>query len=218
MNPGLDLYPSSEVRWFRREKNGEDKTRELERLRALLGLANEAPEERVDSYLLLPNEAVGVKLRQGNLEIKVRTARTWGELPEARTGWVEQWTKWSHKAGTSAAAISEVAHTGRWVALRKRRWLFKVEGVGAAARRLPVGAFPECGANVELTDLAILAADGSTRLDLDWTFGLEAFGGLSLNLGALTAGLHLADPVLTRMQLTRDESMGYPEWLIRREG
>jgi hypothetical protein len=176
--------------------------------------------QRADHYLRCPATAVGVKFRQGNLEIKRliqdHGVRRWA----GASGRMQTSVKWSCSAPEVAGLRRRVvASRSLSVAVRKRRALrtFSCDG---DLREVKARARPHDGCHVELTDLVV----GRCRW---WTFGFEAFAygrpqGLTLFL-LLTAKQVLDDPSRPRTfrtaQSARDafstvRSMSYPEWLL----
>ena len=205
------FYHSAELRWF---LPGDD-ARE-----ALLGwfrgpdgalVKEESP--RTDSYLLLPaSDAVGVKQRQGRLEVKTRVA---GPVPYAAHGAVgrlDQWVKWSFDPAEAIAdALARALdRAGPWRAVEKRRFLLKLAADEGAPAPVAASARPTRGCNVELTVLS--ATPGAAR----WlTLGFEAFGppaGVAALLDEAVAhffGARGAPPVA----LEGRDSLSYPAWL-----
>ena len=87
------MFPSVEARWF---YDGTIPPRVLRWFREYQG-SLEGPAHRVDYYLRLADgDSLGIKVREGRLEIKQRH-RTYGmvEFHERATGLVEHWRKWS---------------------------------------------------------------------------------------------------------------------------
>lgn len=93
----------------------------------------EPPEQREDLYLYTPElEAINLKRRWGNLELKLRQAelgiRTFGSRQEAGgifTGWegkIERWHKWGDEgAQTQSFLSSKIIKTRPWVPVQKVR-------------------------------------------------------------------------------------------------
>src|SRR5687768_6962069 len=159
---GSAIPASVEVRWFRRGpipdellawlKSGEGEVR-LE-------------ETREDAYLFLPDEAaIGVKLRQGLIEVKRREAElgltSWGTL----AGRTARWRKWSVAVTETAADPHRVLVDSHWVHVKKDRYLRKssAELAGATTRDqpsvrvvpVPPQARPQDGCTVEVARLAV---------------------------------------------------------------
>lgn len=177
-------------------------------------------EPRTDQYLLFPSTTVGVKFRQGNLEIKPLVeehgVRRWGGVG----GRMQTWVKWSCSAPEVAVLRRRiVASRSQSVAVKKRR-VMRTFSCDRGLREVEARAWPRDGCHVELTDLVV----GRRRY---WTFGLEAFGYAHpqrvTTFLLLTAKRVLDDPERPRTfrtpQSARDSfraarSLSYPEWLL----
>lgn len=156
----------------------------------------QALEQRTDTYLV-PSEsdAVGVKRRQGRLEIKQRTdaplATRWTDGVE---GYVEAWRKWGFQLPNGAEP-----ETG-WVVVHKARQILRTPSPGS-----------EDGSCCTL-ELGTVTLSGRTW----WTLCLEAEG---MSVPARREALRAAG---TRwlagglpFPLTMADSAGYPGWLRR---
>jgi hypothetical protein len=190
------MVPAEVERWFR----DSEKKPELER--------------RVDHYFsALPGDALGIKVRQGNLEHKLRSA----EGDPARwhdriAGCVEQWRKWSFRlAADDAAQAAIAAGEADWLRVEKSRWSRKY--AVTADRRVeptPVVVRVDQGCTLELTLLVVKEQEW-------WTLGFEAFGAE----GALRDHLDLVVAhVISQARkqppdLVATASCGYPCWLRR---
>ncbi|MGK7876589.1 MAG: hypothetical protein AB4426_25835 [Xenococcaceae cyanobacterium] len=129
------MPPVEVEHWFRSDCPGET-----------LGL----PEERSDLYLYLPElEALNIKLRQGNLELKWRKAelgtRQFGEASRAalRTGsWegkIEKWLKWIDEDSVQQSIISsEMVKEKPWVAVKKLRRKRLYQGIRCELTQLGI--------------------------------------------------------------------------------
>jgi hypothetical protein len=120
----------------------------------------------------------------------------------------ELWTKWTSNELELAPA--------QMVLTTKTRWLRKFDTTGSSAREIEVGPDeeplhdprPSAGCNVELTQIGI-------RRENVWTFGFEAFGGLTAVSQQLSA-------VASLLADRNPPSMGavvlasYPAWLSDR--
>jgi hypothetical protein len=145
-------------------------------------------------------EDLGVKVREGRLEVKRRTSVVGDErwaVPVA--GVVETWSKRGFELDSGARPPD-------WIAVRKKRRLvtFRVSA-GRVVRAGRVGARSH-GVGVELTEVTVRGVRW-------WTLGLESFGpGESARIEALrkvAAHVFAAEPPA----LPLVASMGYPGWL-----
>lgn len=171
---------------------------------------------REDDYLLFPDcDTVGVKLRQGKLEIKALlsaprplTLRVGQNL----NGRMDQWIKWSFEDQGLKALDPALRQSGRWLRVRKERRLRKFSATGSLAE-VPVDQtpLPSSGCNVELVRLEIPA-----HPPVWFSLGFEAFGSAAGNVETLDETLHhfftLYGPPPDR-PLTGRESLSYPAWL-----
>ena len=87
-----------------------------------LGQYQQPPTHREDNYLYLPNQDhVGIKTRQGQLEIKLRQAQL-EKLPlgVCGWGWAEQWIKWRGE-NQSEEKLPDPVSEGIWLKVEKTR-------------------------------------------------------------------------------------------------
>ena len=162
-------YPTLEVRWFRQ---GAVPGGVLEWFLQ----CDPEPERglaRTDHYLPIPHSAaVGIKLRDGNLEIK-RLHRELGlvHVHAGVSGVLEEWHKWRFPVGEDDATDPGGERPASpWIAVAKERLSrrYEVTDSGQVARMAPlqVGG---TGGNLELTDVGALGQHW-------WTVSIEAFG------------------------------------------
>lgn len=179
------LFETSEIRWFQPGHVPDD-------IAAWFAAAvpSAAPSPvRTDQYLRLPgDDSLGIKLREGRIEIKQRTAVV-GEttLTQSHAGILERWCKWSYALDDVESPVAEAENTAAWIAVRKARSMASI-GVGAAT------------CNVELTQ---------AWFDEDpwWGICLEAFGSSENNDAAL---VQAAKKVLkTGPVLKGEDSLSY---------
>ncbi len=163
---------------------------------------------REDQYLSLPAyDEVGIKQRQGKMEVKRRLAdRGVQTLGQGISGRIEQWVKWSFVLQDQALP-DLTKPTGSWVTVEKTRQLRKYEvtqngAVNAVDAYVPVAQ----GCNLELTSLVLYDK-------VWWSLGFEAFGDLATVEAslALTIKHVLADNQFPLLQA--EDSFAYPHWL-----
>lgn len=172
---------------------------------------------RDDAYLFFPGcDTVGVKLREGKLEVKavVSPPRPL-HLGDGVNGRTDQWVKWSLGSEGLKALEDDLRQSGRWVEVRKERYLRKFSADGETPVEVPAREKPDRGCNAELTCIRV---DGDPG---EWfSIGFEAFGpagGVGKTLDdtlRLFFGRHGGVPGL---RLTGRESMSYPVWLATLE-
>lgn len=188
------MESTAEMRWFW-PGNGNDS--DFRALAQRLGLG--PAQTRTDHYLVFPEPGVGVKMREGRLEIKqrvgVRAEPEWA-------GIMEHWVKWS-----ADAAPDHFRGNGTWRAVRKSRRLLVLVPGEAGLLPAPSGSDPGEGCNLELTELEM---DGTRA----WTLGFEAYGAFRREqLLKSVVCRHATD--LTMIPASIGQSMAYPEWLAR---
>jgi hypothetical protein len=200
------MWPTVEVRWF---YPGRIPGPLQAWFRQVEGEGEEQP-CRVDHYLRLgATEALGIKMREGRIEIKQRRRRLGlFRFHERVAGQVEAWRKWSFAlAGTGA-----LVPASSWIAVEKARTLVQFQ-VGSEGRILPLpaGSYEAQGCGLELTRIVIRGADW-------WSLGFEAFGPearLQENLVAVAKHLLGSEAA---PGLEDAASCGYPRWLERVTG
>jgi hypothetical protein len=201
-----DVYPTVEVRWFCR---GMVPRSVLEWF--LVGGSDPcAPASRTDYYLRLSDgDALGIKLREGRIEIKQRQ-RGYGvrRLHQRVAGQVEGWGKWSFAlAGADSGVVGGVGSDPAWVGVKKERrlWVYQLTA-DQEVIAIPAGVNPAQGCGVELTQVTV-------GEQVWWSLGFEAFGAESTLQDGL---LRIARYVLSASEppaLDARNSCSYPQWL-----
>jgi hypothetical protein len=199
------VYATAEVRWFYR---GPLPTAVRAWFEARASrMAYQAP--RRDHYLGVGGDLLGVKLREGRLEIKLRPQP--GEflrLHPQVTGVLELWQKWSFSlAEPSVMPLGIATVDSSWLAVDKNRGLARYR-VAHTAEPVAVAAevYPVQGCEVELVELH---ASGQAW----WSLCFEAFGqGRGLADALLATARHfLGEAPPPHMEA--ENSYGYPRWL-----
>lgn len=195
-------FKSTEIRWFSPHKE------------ELWNLYQSLPEQgngiresdRIDYYLQSDSLNTGVKIRQGNHEIKVKCQ---ADEPQPY-GLVEHWLKWSTKEFQNILNTINSELLGDWTAIDKVRYKKKYEILPNSEVMYSTKDFLAEGCGVEFTELKI----GTSR-DLFYTFGIEAFGTAydsRDNFFAVMDYLNMNFAVLKEL-----DSFGYPEFLSKLE-
>jgi hypothetical protein len=200
------MWPTVEVRWF---YPGRVPAPPLAWFRQVAGEPEEQP-CRVDQYLRLRStEALGIKLREGRIEVKQRQ-RGLGlvRFQEGVAGRVEAWVKWSFAlAGEDAGLAGALEPASSWIAVEKTRTLrlFQVVGEGRIVP-LPAGSYETHGCGLELTRISVRGTEW-------WSLGLEAYGPeATLQEELVAIAKHLfARGAAPRFEAT--DSCSYPKWL-----
>jgi len=143
---------------------------------------------RTDRYLAPASDALGVKLREGQVEAKRRSAVV-GPLAAGRAGaTAEEWVKWSFP-------LAEDADPGAgWLEVAKTRWQRRLEAAGGAC-------------TLELSTVAVAGWAW-------WSVCLEAEGpDAPSRRAALGVGAHRWLTSEAAPALAREAARGYPAWL-----
>ena len=201
------MFPSVETRWF---YDGTIPPHVLRWFREYQGSLQE-PARRVDYYLRLADgDSLGIKVREGRLEIKQRHRR-YGmvEFHERATGLVEHWRKWSFQLAQASDWLPRVGGSdSSWIAVSKYRWLYRYR-IAGDRDVVPIDAveYPKQGCDLELTRVK---AEGREW----WTWGFEAFGEPAALQGNLVlVAAHVFATHAPPIVLDATHAQSYPAWL-----
>jgi len=173
-----------------------------------LWMQNHARREpaRTDTYLLFPHaRTVGVKMREGKLEVKAliqpkeRTFRL-SAFPDEQH--LESWEKWSLEQAHLEPLLDQWAgvRPRQWLELVKCRWLFYFSAEEDGPARV------QC----ELSELEV-------EKQVHWSLSLEAFPlGPDASQAALRAARLVVEPALQELPASAISAlriMSYPRWL-----
>ena len=162
---------------------------------------------RTDLYLLGTGESLGVKLREGRVEMKKRIEQH-GEVEFTLgvSGRVESWVKWS--MAVSGGLLPDFGAAPHWAAVEKSRQMlyYRLDEMGQVVLSNP-GSLPQTGGGLELTALQVHG-------QVWWTVGVEVFGKtdnwVDVLLGILVQSFENVD-ILWGCK----SSYGYADWLRR---
>jgi hypothetical protein len=208
------MLPSVEVRWFGRGAIPEVITDWFYQAE----LPPESESNRDDYYLRLAGiETIGVKLRQGNIEQKVRQQPpASGGLHPFAEGQVEHWRKWSFKLNEHDANLDAIANgDADWVRVAKERLLRKYAITdGQVVTQVRIGDRPAEGCNLELTRIRV-GGDAVSPLAAAewWTIGFESFGTETAIADHLRMVVKHVFSKTQALPLRAEASYGYPHWL-----
>lgn len=201
------MLTTAELRWFNRGTL----PAEIEQWfgQDCLGGERSRLEKREDVYLYTPEcEYLGIKLRQGKLEIKWRKAELgvvgFGDRVEGRA---ETWVKWTCEDPT-AQMFKPAAVVGKsWVSVKKVRSQRQYQVLpGESITAVPVTESIAQGCTVELTQLDI---NGNAW----WSLAFEAFGEDDCLMEHLQAVASWVFKTYREPQLQAEDSYAYPSWL-----
>ena len=157
-----NLFHSAEIRWFTRER--EPMASIFEGICSAFGQPFKFMPERTDHYLNTGLDSTGVKIREGNHEIKVKRE---DDTLINDIGRIENWSKWSSGEELNILNTINESHLKDWIPVRKKRALLVFE-ITKKKDVIPTADYVDDGCGVEFTSIVI----GN---ELYYTFGLEAF-------------------------------------------
>jgi len=200
------MYPTVEIRWF---YQGKVPTAVFDWFTAIDDELVKEP-ARTDYYLHpLVHDGMGIKLREGRIEIKqrIQTMQTI-QVGQQISGLVEQWQKWSFLL-SEQNEFTESIEVSQWIAVRKARQIqsFRSEWGKKRPTRSPVLPM-EADCRIEFTDLLVQDKQW-------WTLGLESYG--DDETAVSTKLLPAIDWIFSSEytpQLDNQASFGYPQWLL----
>jgi hypothetical protein len=201
---------SAEIRWFFPRPWSDEV-----RLWFSAGRELEPEGEREDQYLLFPDcETVGVKLREGKLEVKARVSGPSPiSLENGVRGQTDQWVKWSFASQGLPALTQDLLQSGQWVGVQKKRIVRKFSADSDSVKEVPPKQqpFPASGCNVELTAIKVNATP-----KLWFSLGFEAFGppaAVARILDEAVRSFFSGNGAMPGIRLSESESLNYPAWL-----
>ncbi|WP_339715730.1 hypothetical protein [uncultured Kriegella sp.] len=195
------MYKTKEIRWFFKTENTQIqnwfKNHELN-----------ASNIREDLYLQLNDENIGVKLRDGAIEVKHRTrARSKGCLITDVWGCFEHWTKWSFEAKSDDPVLLQITQGiyERWISVEKERLALQLTEINGKTKLFSLSQSLDYGCQIEYTKLKIMGEKW-------YTFGLEWFGNTHMELET-----SLISQILGNTKLSIKDSISYPAFLSAQE-
>jgi hypothetical protein len=147
-----------------------------------------------------------VKLREGRIEMKKRTAR-YGEkvIMPGVSGVLEGWVKWGFEA--EAPAFAALQADRHWVAVEKTRQIIYYSlDAGREVVLSSPGNLPETGGGLELTALRLAGQDW-------WTVGVEVFGADESLQDYLCKIVMRGMSGVSKMSFNSVDSYSYPYWI-----
>lgn len=196
---------TTEVRWFYQGKV----PAQVHRWFHDQPLAPTPLETREDLYLCLPDTVtLGVKLRQGAIELKKRVDdRGMQSLSAQVVGHVETWIKWSFAIDEQQSGNLEQVPDGEWVTVQKSRQqrLYHVDAA-QTIRAIASSVQVEQGCYLELAEISIH--------DQPWfSLGFEAFGQPDRTVRNLALVSHYLTTSPNFPPFQAENSLSYPAWL-----
>ncbi len=199
----MDNFQTIEVRWFYPGELPAAVSNWFETAGARL----ENIDTRSDFYLQSSSPDVGVKLRQGNLEVKYRQQLGQFAIDGMVDSRIEQWSKWICLDDGGGLSPTKLADKPGWLKVNKirDRRLYRVEfGEPISLTQIAIPAANI--ASIELTQLQV-------RSQTWWTVACEYFG---KDLDLDRQFLPLVRTLCAGSSLSTYQSRvsgGYPQWL-----
>lgn len=197
------VFKSSEIRWFSQDKE------------LLWNFYEALPEkgegtreaDRTDYYLKSGTINTGIKIREGNHELKVKCT----EDAELDVGVMEHWIKWSTSEEKNILNTIDDELLGDWVGVKKKRFKKSYEITGLEKAEFLHGEFVDEGFGVEFTEIQLQILDQPI-----YTVGIEAFSAKNQQRENLLNGIKILDMDLSPFKGL--DSYGYPQFLHRLGG
>lgn len=200
------MFPTVETRWFYPGSIPPD-------VLAWYHYGERAPEAqptRIDYYLrLTDHDDLGIKLREGRIEIKQRVEQYGVEqLHERVCGWVEGWHKWSFGVNDMGNGLNDLAGPQpAWIAVRKARRLRRYQVTETGDVIAIAGAeLAAQGCTIELAELAVHG-------EIWWSLAFETFGPEDALHATFTRVTQHTLRGVNVPSLDTDYSYGYAQWL-----
>ncbi|HOU12889.1 MAG TPA: hypothetical protein PKZ84_07205 [Anaerolineae bacterium] len=195
------MFPTLETRWFYPGPIPQD-------VLAWYHYGERAPEAqptRIDYYLrLTDHDDLGIKLREGRIEIKQRAQQYGVEDLHARVhGLVEGWRKWSFGISDIGNGLGDAA----WIAVRKARRLrrYLVTDTREISAIAGAAIAPQ-GCNIELAEIIFHSEPW-------WSLAFETFGPEVTLHATFTRVVRHALRGDAVPPLDAEHSYGYAHWM-----
>ena len=204
------MYPSVEVRWFYKGKMP------TKVLKDYIQGGDEPTQfsPRTDYYFAIPGRVdLGIKLREGLLEIKQRTkSHNVFQFNPHTFGIVEYWQKWSFaldQPDTDPGINKVISKNDPWTAVVKQRWLrkYKITQDGHAFEvSQSVNIVNGCEWELSKVNLDGIGSPW-------WSIAFEAFGDDYRWMDNLKAAVEMAFTTIGDQKFLPSDSLSYPAWL-----
>jgi hypothetical protein len=196
------MASSKEIRWFTRTEN-----KNITKWFAKHNMSFASIKPRVDFYLDTEKRNMGIKLREGNLEIKEKIGKGKEEkLSSNIEGVYEDWDKWSFKLSEKDELSKSILNdsSSNWIEVSKERIGIKLTRNHHNVNILmDIKEIVDYGCQIEYTKLVINDSEY-------FTFCFEWFGKKTIGLEQ-----SLLKQITGNSSLDIQDSYGYPEFLGR---
>jgi len=164
--------------------------------------------KRTDYYLLLKSDdSLGIKLREGKVEIK-QLNQFIGNISPGKNinGNAETWNKWSFELDQAKNILSKDLLNNKWLAITKNRILvnYGITEENIVSQKKPISY--QNGCITELTSINLNNEDW-------WSFGLEAYGEENRQKDNLVLISHLILNDKGNIRFSLNESLSYPGFI-----
>lgn len=209
-NNSSPAFVTAELRWF---KAGSVPAVTAQWFQSLtLGEHLPSLAAREDTYLPLPScPYLGIKLREGRLDIKLRRQIiTALQVQDRIAGQVETWSKWSCEDPAATTLIPAAIITEEpWMPIQKSRSQRQYQQLpDHPPVSVPVNQDVEQGCTVEITALKLGANPW-------WSLAFEAFGPEANLSNILQTTAHRVCQTYQGPDLLAQDSYAYPAWLAK---
>lgn len=193
------MYRTKEIRWFFQEKK--------ELLAHWFQHLNCTSKRlRTDFYLDINNEDIGIKLREGKIEVKHRVGtRGYGGLNDNIWGCFDEFIKWSFNVQEQDSVFSRITDFKHcnWIPVQKELMLVQLTEENGAIKPVSITEHLPFGCQVEYATVKVYG-------EVWYTFALEWFGEESLKVdGTIFAEM------IDSINLHIDDSFGYAHFLTK---
>jgi hypothetical protein len=159
--------------------------------------------DRTDYYLKSGTVNTGIKIREGNHELKVKR----GDDEMLDYGVMEHWIKWSTTEEVNILNTVDDELLGDWIAVKKKRFKKSYEIINRKKLERVDGIFPAEGCGAEFTEIQL------RRLEYPvYTFGMEAFSSSSRERENLLKTIEILE--IDFSPFKEFDSFGYPQLLM----
>lgn len=197
------IFKSSEIRWFSKSKQ------------PLWDIYKNLPEhgegtreeDRTDYYLKSGTIRTGIKIREGNHELKVKCA---GD-EQLDFGVMEHWIKWSTSEEKNILNTIDDEWLGDWIAVTKKRFKKSYKIIDSNRIERIYDSFPDEGCGAEFTEITLNRLENPL-----FTVGFEAFSSTNQQRQNLITFIKYLDNDFS--YLREIDSYGYPQLLHRLGG
>jgi hypothetical protein len=205
MLPALFVVETSEIRWF---YQGEIPEIVLDWYDDCPGEKVDEP-ERTDRYFVGASPEVGIKIREGRLELKRLIDRTETiAMARVHTAYQEEWRKWSFRlAVNNDGSWAGIDSTLDWIDVSKLRSLRFYQPT-AAGILVPKETAMSEGCQLELSRI-------QSKDQRWWSLGFESTGDVNRRQKSMHLVARNLLKSLRGVDLQGEDCFGYPRWIAK---